>query len=264
MLRTLALALLSLCLTQAARSEETEPLDCPHCGTWAIHLASPSGYVGEEMVVSATQVSLPGCGEFDAELKNQQITVQGQHRSYKVTLALKPRGATRLCEAGDQARLRLEAVISVGYRADGSLGDFNVYSDKSPQPLYGAMGWNYARYDPCASGSAYGSNACLLLSNARLIKTLAYESVSVFSGNPSGNPFNAARYAAATFDFCRVRERGRGGGGWPTVWALDCQHARLQTKLDELRAWNDCRSQPKPSACKAPDESFDKSPKQDQ
>ncbi len=263
MLRTLALALLGLCLNQVARSEETAPLDCPHCGTWAIHLASPSGYAGDEAVLSETEVSLPGCGEFDAELQNQQITMQGPHRSYKLTLALKPRMVQRLCKAGDSTRLRLEAVISVGYQADGSLGEFSVYNDTSPQAIYSAMAWNYARYSPCDSGSAYGSIACLELSNAKLIKTLAYESVSVYAGKKSGSQFNAARFAATTFDFCLIRERESGFGGWPTVWALNCQHERLQAKLDELRAWDDCRSKAKASNCKPPDENFDKSPKQD-
>ncbi|MGM9485545.1 hypothetical protein ACS5PN_30430 [Roseateles sp. NT4] len=263
MLRTLALALLGLCLTQAARSEETEPLECPQCGTWAIHMASPSGYIGDEMVVSATQVSLPGCGQFDAEVQNSQITMEGPHRSYKLTLALRPTSWTPLCEVEERSTLKMEATISVGYLADGSLGEFSVYNDKSPQAVYSAMAWNYARYSPCDSGAAYGSSACLELANARLIKTLAYESVSVFSGKKSGSQFNAARFAAAVFDFCLIRERESGLGGWPTVWALSCQHERLQTKLNELRVWNDCRFKSKSSTCKPVDERFDKSPKQD-
>ena len=165
---------------------------------------------------------------------------------------------------GAAVALRLQITVSVGYRADGGLGEFNVYRAQEADPIFSASAWNYARDNPCDSGSAYGSAACLQYANAKLIKALAYEAYSTNSGRPSDNQFNAARYAAATMNFCAAREANSGGGSWPYVWTLDCQAGYLQTKLTELRQWAACQSASKRSPCKPLDESFDRAPKKEQ
>ena len=253
-----------LFVSHIAQAEEPGPLDCPHCGTWTINAASPSGATGEQIVVSTDRISLPTCGEFDAELKEQKSSIQDQRRTYQATLQLKPGQPDLLCSVNAGETLRLQITVSVGYHADGGLGEFNVYKAQELVPVFSANAWNFSRDDPCDSGSAFGSAACLQYANAKVIKALAYESYSASSGKSSGNQFNAARYAALTMNFCAAREANNGGGSWPYVWALDCQSGHLQTKLSELRRWLACKAATKRSTCKPISETFDRSPKKEQ
>lgn len=264
MFRAALIAALGLSLSQVTFADEIKPLDCPQCGIWKIVAASPSGATGEQIVVSSEHISIPTCGEFDSELKEQSSSLQDQQRTYEVSLQLKTAQPDSLCKLDEGEVLILKIKVSVGYRADGGLGEFNVYKTPNVDPVFTANAWNYSRDNPCDSGSGYGSAACLEHANAKLIKALAYESYVMDSGRGSDNKFNAARYAAATMRFCAAREANRGMGNWPYAWALDCQAGYLEVKLEELRSFAACRATSKRSACKKVTEKFDRSPKKEE
>jgi len=246
---------------QCILADETPapPLECPYCGTWTVTEASPAGSIGERIEFANDRVSLPTCGDFNVSVKTQLNSNDGERRTYRSTLELKPIQPDSLCSIAPDQTLRMEAVVSVGYRVDGGRGEFTVYGNSATTPLLSITAWNYDRDNPCDSGSGYGSAACLQVATARLIKTLSYEAYGV----GAGGRLNPARFAAATMDFCSKREVGNGGGSWPYVWALDCQAERLQAKLKELRAWSACRTGANPSSCKPPNENFDRLPRKE-
>ena len=142
---------------------------------------------GEQIVVSTHRISLPTCGEFDAELKEQKSSIQDQRRTYQATLQLKPGQPDLLCSVNAGETLRLQIAVSVGYHADAGFGEFNVYKAQEVVPVFSADAWNFSRDNPCDSGSAFGSAACLQYANAKVIKALAYESYSASSEKSSGN-----------------------------------------------------------------------------
>lgn len=77
---------------------------------------------------------------------------------------------------------------------------------------------NYEREDPCTSGGAIGSVACLKILNGKLYSTLAgleyasYNEVSDEVRKRLNYEFNLARFTAVTLQFCTQR-KGRGGEG---------------------------------------------------
>lgn len=261
MIRVFLVAAMTAAFAQNVLADEipAPPLECPYCGTWTVTGASPAGSVGERIEFSNDRISLPTCGEFSISVKTQQSTLMNERRTYRSTLELKPIQPDPLCNVGAAGTLRLEVIVSVGYRVDGGLGEFKVYSDLAPTPVLSVTAWNYERDDPCDSGSGYGSAACLQRATASLVKTLSYEAYEA----RAGNQFNPARFAAITMDFCSRREAERGYGSWPYVWALDCQVGLLQTKLADLRSWAACKSTSKLSSCKPLNENFDRSPREE-
>jgi len=262
MYRTILIAAFSLLASQTTYSQEREPLECPQCGVWTVSWASPAGATGENIVVSSDQVSIPTCGKFRIEQVEKTASVQSKRWTYQVTLLLRPIQPEVLCGGNTGKALKLGVAVSVGYIADGGLGEFGVYEEEGGKPVFSATAWNYSRDHPCYSGSAIGSIACLNAVNARLIKELAFE--SYYNGGAFRHGFNAARFASRVMEFCETRAANSGGGKWPSVWARDCQSGHLQTKLSEIRKWDSCRVTSKSKACKPIDESFDKSPKEEQ
>jgi hypothetical protein len=256
MTHAVLIAALATAFAQNLLAAEAPPLDCPHCGTWTVHQASPPGSTGERIVASADRISLPTCGEFSVSVKAQKASIAGEHRTYRSTLELKPIQPDSPCGIAPGGTLRLEAVVSVGYRADGGLGEFTVYNDRGPSPVLSVTAWNYERDNPCDAGSGDGSAACMQKATASLVKTLSYEAYEA----RAGRQFNPARFAATTMDFCSEREADSGYGSWPYVWALSCQAGLLQTKLAELRSWAACQAASTPSSCKSLNENFERSP----
>lgn len=158
----------------------------------------------------------------------------------------------------------MDIEVSVGYQKDGGLGRFGVFKPDESTATLVASGWNFARDNPCDSGSDNGSAACMQIANARMYRILAQEVYAFYASPPHSKPqrlqgqFNPARFAAATLKFCLKRETGSGGGSWPYVWGLSCQSTRMQAKLSEFHAWRSCASSGN-KECPFPTESFDTS-----
>lgn len=258
--------LVFLCSLAKAQQIPSPPLECPQCGDWDITRARPSGAVGERLSIDSERVTIPTCGEFAATVVNQTMTTDAiNNRTYRVMMALRSGYAEPLCGTSPEVPIRLEIQIRVGYNRDGGFAEFEVFKPDQTKPVFAAGAWNSMRDDPCGSGSGDGSAACMLISNAKKYKTLAYEAFEAQASSTSQaaavltKHFNAASFSAAAFQFCRKREADSGGGNWPYVWALACQAKRLDDKLAELRAWRSCQDQ-KRSRCPAVTNKFDKSP----
>lgn len=244
---------------------ETAPLACPHCGSWELSSSEPVGAVGERVSIGLDSVSFPTCGEFRSEVSSQSASVDPNgRRVYRTSLTLRPMLTDRLCAASPGDSLRLDVVVSVGYSTDGGLADFSVFKPGETAATLVARGWNFARDNPCDSGSGNGSAACLQIANARLYRSLAQESYGVYAAAPFSKSysvarqFNPARFAAATLRFCLKREADSGGGSWPYVSGLGCQAKRMQSKLSEFHAWRSCVAAGM-KGCAFPDERFDTS-----
>lgn len=217
------------------------------------------------MSIDANSVSLPTCGDFRSEVISQSSSLDTNgRRTYRTSLTLHPRITDPLCKAPQGGKLRMDIEVSVGYQKDGGLGRFGVFKPDESTATLVASGWNFARDNPCDSGSDNGSAACMQIANARMYRILAQEVYAFYASPPHSKPqrlqgqFNPARFAAATLKFCLKRETGSGGGSWPYVWGLSCQSTRMQAKLSEFHAWRSCASSGN-KECPFPTESFDTS-----
>jgi hypothetical protein len=172
--------------------------------------------------------------------------------------------ADALCTVPDDAKMRMELEIGVGYSKDAGIASFSVYKPNQAKPVVTAQAWNFERDNPCDSGSGAGSAACMAISNARTYKMLAQE---IYEAHANVRPvvssrlarqLDVASFAASVFRFCLDREAGNGGGSWPYVWALSCQAERLDRKLTEVREWRACLNEAS-GKCNMPTNKFDRS-----
>lgn len=245
--------------------EEAEaPLSCPHCGTWSITSDHSGGATGEQIMVTNHSLEIPGCGQFRIEEATTEMTVSDGFRNYRSRLVMRLNAPGFSCEAEPGELLNLDVDLSSILRTDAARADFTVSRAGSPQPLFHATAWNFDRYSPCDTGSAYGSVACLSFFNARDYKALAYEAYqAAASRGTERHDFNPAHFARDSLSFCEKREAESGGGSWPFFWALDCQSEILHAKLKEFREWKMCISSQDRKSCRRPTEKFERKARQD-
>jgi len=256
-----------------------KPLACPQCGLWQISSASAAGVAGEIAVIEGSRLIIPSCGIFDYETEKTTVTPRpsspqpNNRYTYEISLRMTMRKPGGVCGWRTVTDWQLEGEVS-GHFHEGGVAEFTVKQKRDDVLSFRA--WNVNREDPCASGSGFGSGDCSAVGNGLLYKALAAETRTTYelarNIKPSRRPpsFNAARFAVTVATYCQEREKGSGGGSWPTAWALSCENEILSGKLREVTAWNACTQarfsgadtgtakQAKPAPCSFTGERFDR------
>lgn len=246
----------------SARADDTPLaplLTCPHCGSWDLVWGS-RGTAGETVVIAPERVTIPALGEYCVHAVKQTVA-PGQYgeRHYLATIDL-----ALACGASDSGHMRLTIDVTQGAYRDGSHADITITDATTTKEVFKASGWNDARESPCETGSGNSSYQCGARAHALSYKRLAYVAYVVQAAMPKraayrfAKTFKPASFALAVAAFCDKREAQRGVGGWPAVYSMICQDARIGSKVAELEAWEACNSAHRPH-CKVPGSHFDTS-----
>jgi hypothetical protein len=246
-------------LTQLVCAEDNppeQPPECLQCGTW-------QGLDGQILVINDNQIIIPGCGVFDYTIEESSV-LQGKH---KLLMSLEQSKESFLCTAKKGEAWTLDMEIS-GHMKDDSIAELNLRRGKSTTPVLWLYCWNIEREDPCDSGSGTGMSACSSIESSLIYKALSDESTSAYGilmnmkvkKLPS---FNAERFSAAVFKFCKESEKNSGFNAWPEAYAYECLSDILKQKFEKFVSWHSCmyKKKNKLSSCKFPSESFDHSRK---
>lgn len=271
--------LLTLLWASASRAELPPdpplppPLPCPHCGKWVVEDASPGGLTGERISINQDSIDISTCGFFDVTATQQSISegfdkLYGNYRIYNLKISLIPSSSLRpLCNSEDDdtgggSAMRMEIKIwDHSHNRYGGVASFYVFKNNQKDPVISATAWNPDRDNPCDATSGLANAACHRILIAQAYKALAYE---VYETPPKASSvlnrkFNVASFASASLQFCLKREEKSGAGYWPYAWAQDCQLERIESKLNEVRAWRNCVSEKGVGKCKTPTNHFDRS-----